>query len=103
MPLYWRTSTIPAMKALSGLPKKEQWEYIQPVIGGVLSRWQVWLPIALFLVCAAVFILVVPSFPYRLPVAIVAFVSLGKIASLPYNHYLNEALAAEWKRRSNDK
>ena len=61
-----------------------------------------WLPIVLFLVLAAVFILVVPDFPYRLLVALIGFISIGKIASLPYNHYLNDAIAAEAKRRASN-
>jgi hypothetical protein len=101
MPLYWNTRAIPALKALADRPKKEQWKHIQPVIGGVLCRWQVWLPIVLFLALAATFIFVVPNFPYRLLVAIVGFIALGKIAWLPYNHYLNEALLAKAKRRAN--
>jgi hypothetical protein len=53
-------------------------------------------------VIAAVFISLVPDFPYRLLVAVLGFISLGKIAFLPYNHYLNDAIAAEAKRRANN-
>jgi hypothetical protein len=100
MPLYWKTSAIPALKALADRPKKEQWAYIQPVIGRVLCRWQVWLPIVIFLLVAAVFIFVVPDFPYRLLVALVGIIAFGKIAFLPYNHYLNDAITAEAQRQA---
>jgi len=79
MPLYWNTRSIPALKALADRPKKEQWGYIQPVIGGVLCRWQVWLPIVLFLMLAAVFIFVVPDFPYRLLVALLGFTRSARL------------------------
>ncbi len=85
MPLYWNTNQIPELK---GLDPKARLALVQPVLGAVWRRWQVWLPIATQIVCAFAFIFFGPQFPNRtLVVIVVAYVTI-KIAFLPYHHFL---------------
>lgn len=85
MAIYWSKNSIPA---LHGLSAKERMTLIQPVIGAVWRRWQVWVPALTQAVLAFAFIFLAPPFPYRLPAVIIAAVITVKIAFLPFNHFL---------------
>lgn len=85
MAISWNKNSIPVLKALSA---KERTMLIQPVIGLVWRRWQVWVPALTQAVLAFSFIFLGPQFPYRLLVVIILVFITVKIAFLPFNHFL---------------
>jgi hypothetical protein len=92
MKIYWSQKNIPALK---GLSPQEREAAKRRVLGKVWRHWQVWLPFAIQFAAFAVFIAVAPSFPYRLPVVILAVVFTSMLAGLPFNHYLDHYLGKQ--------
>jgi hypothetical protein len=89
MAFYWNKNSIPALK---GRTVQERMALIQPVMGAVWRRWQVWLPILSQVVIAFTLMLTVPPFPYRMAVVLGFIYVTVKLSFLPYNHYLAQEI-----------
>src|SRR5262245_24452592 len=86
MNIYWRQKDIPALKGLSW---KEREAAKGRVIGKVWKHWQVWLPIVVFITAYFVFLAVAPPFRYRFAILLVTPLVVGRVVTLPFNHYLD--------------
>src|SRR4051812_4838024 len=89
MNIYWSQNDIPALK---GLSRQDRETAKRAVIGKVWRHWQVWLPFAVQILAYAIFLLLAPRLPYRLPVVIVAVLLTTRVAALPFHHYLDHYL-----------
>jgi hypothetical protein len=85
MKLHWSVKSIPELK---GLAPKDRMALIQPVLGAVWRRWQVWLPVLVQAAAAFSFIFYGPHFQYRIVFVVVAAMITAKIAFLPYHYFL---------------
>lgn len=89
MPIYWSQKSLPA---LQGLSAAEAAAAKRTVIRNVWRHWQVWLPFFSLALFYLVFLLVAPQFPYRIIVVSLTAIALAKVASLPFNSYLQHYL-----------
>lgn len=87
--IYWSEKEIPA---LQGLSFSEKQAAKRSVVPKVWRHWQVWLPFLLLLAGYGLFFLLVPQFPYRLPIVFASVLALSRLASLPFNFYLQHYL-----------
>jgi hypothetical protein len=95
MAIYWSRDSIPALHGLSPEEKKAA---IMSVIHKVWRHWQVWLPFASLFFGYAMFFLLAPQFPNRLPIVVVSVLILAKLASLPRNSYLQHYLGSQQRK-----
>ena len=86
MKLYWFTTDIPALQGLTRLQRKKA---MRPVLPLVWRHWQAWLPMVLVPLTFVLFMMNGPDFPYRGQLAFIAAFVLGRIAMIPFLHYLN--------------
>jgi len=84
--IYWSQKDIPALK---GLSRKEREAAKRRVIGRVWKHWQVWLPFVVVISAYIVFLATASRFRYRFLIVMVTAVIAGKVAALPFNHYVN--------------
>ena len=90
MEIYWTRDSIPALRGLSPMEKKA---VVMSVVRDVWRHWQVWLPFALLILGYALFFLLAPSVPYRLPIVVVSIFVFSRVAALPFHSYLQHYLS----------